>query len=536
MNKYVLACVAAMMMPMAVLAQDFADYHYLPPESAEGEKAAPEESMGAEALSAIIECAHPIQVFRGFEGQKSALEAGGTDYPALRVAAEYAVDWDGDILFDDGFEKGGNRYYVAEALSLEASAVRLCVDMRALAADAEVWVVAPAIPRAFGPYRAADASSDRFWLPTISGDTALLAVRQVSGGRPALRIGSLAHFYADMEKTAYPCPIPAACVENDTFQKVSTGVGRLLIPIRNEGMFLCSGALLNVPDTAQPEPLMLSAHHCFDGDVEVTGVEVFWDYRAANCDGSGVPDLDSEAVPRSRGVSILAEDACLDGEFFQLDAVPNGTLGRAWLGWDARTPSVGDYAAGAHYPGGAAMKTCLGTIQAVDIRACLDMLCLSPVFHQTRVQWASGITEGGSSGSPVMYRNINYRVFGMLSNGPVHDCDNPPQNLDDFASFARFYPEIQCYLRPGTECGAAQTCDSGLCVAKALFGEGSRTVENIRVFRDKVLMPTAVGRALASAYYEHAPEMLRAMRLNTQLRGYFAAAAVPAATLGAWLK
>jgi hypothetical protein len=124
----------------------------------------------------------------------------------------------------------------------------------------------------------------------------------------------------------------------------------------------------------------------------------------------------------------------------------------------------------------------------------------------------------------------------MLSNGPTHDCDNPPQNIDDFASFARFYPQIKCYLRPGMECAAGESCRSRLCPLKVLFGGESATAQNLRVFRDKVLMPTAWGRMLAATYYRKAPEMVHALETRPELRPVLAMAAGPAAAVGAWLK
>jgi hypothetical protein len=69
-----------------------------------------------------------------------------------------------------------------------------------------------------------------------------------------------------------------------------------------------------------------------------------------------------------------------------------------------------------------------------------------------------------------------------------------------------------------------------------LFGGESATAQNLRVFRDKVLMPTAWGRMLAAAYYRKAPEMVHALQTHPELRPVLAVAAGPAAAVGAWLK
>lgn len=540
-RRLVYVAMLAWLIGRAACPQDFADYYFLPPAVTEGERegeagpddAAHKNALTQDLISEAMRSDHPVYESSDFIAQKDAWTADDDSYPALRVAAECPVLLDSDTLFNEGFEKNGDRYYAAELISTQAYALRLFMDLSAMNPNDQVWVIAPAIPRAFGPYAKKDAAEGSLWAPTIQGDTVMLLVRAEE--RPALRIPSFAHFYVDLDKAADTCLIHAACQTDPVYQQVATGVARLLIPIRRVGLFLCTGALINAPDTIGHDALMISAHHCFDGDVNVTGIEVFWDYRALDCDGNGVPDLHGDLVPRSYGLELIANDPCLDAELFRLDAVPNGVAGRAWLGWDASPRKPGEAVVGAHHPNGTPLKTCTGTLQATNIAACLNLLCTNLVQHQLRVQWDHGITKQGSSGSPALLPEQGYRIFGMLSNGPVQKCDTPELNIDDFASFQRFFPQIQCYLRPGQGCAGPDVCDRNGCPLKYLFGNASVALDKLRVFRDKVVTPLPGGIALTNWYYRHASVFTQTLRDKPALKNATYAAALPFIIAGAWM-
>ncbi len=489
---------------------DYADYLYIAPApSAKAEGPVP----GA-LLAALLEAPRPLYVLDRFAGLNAALKAASTN-PALQVAVHEPVDVPGATLFAEPQPGLGGWVYTADLISAGAYALRLEVDLSGLPAGAEVYAVDLSGPRAFGPFTAEDGTR---WLPTLAGEAGALLAVMPEKLTPGLQVVTMAHFYEDLAKKALPCPAAAACGTDPMFQEVSTGVARLLIPLRGVGALLCTGTLLNNPDTTAREPLMVTAHHCFDGDVIVSGIEVYWDYRAANCDGTNVPTLPS--LPRSAGSRLIASNACLDAEFIEVQAiasgeddVPNGAYGRAWVGWDTRRLALNHAVTAAHHPGGTPMKMCVGRVTALDTTTCLAGFggtCTEEVYRQTEVHWDEGITEGGSSGSALLLNDYNYRVVGVLSNGPVHDCANPSQNLDNFASFSEFYPQIQCYLRSGLVCEEGYPCgdtENGLCPFKAVFGNDSIVTGTFRALRDEVLRKSQWTRPLVDNYYKAAPAM-----------------------------
>lgn len=497
---------------------DFADYVYLPPEN----KA---QTPGLDpAWWSLPRTAH---VFNEFAGKTAALQQSATK-PGFQVAVEYAVA----IAPDDLFAKDTTT--VASITSTDALAIRVRVDLGGLAVDDTLWQLDPASGVAFGPYRMEDGT---LWLPILAGAEALLAIESPSG-TAAVQVLNIAHFYEDPFATLkqVPCPVSVACADDETVQEVSTATGLLFIPVVGIGVFQCSGTLLNAPGTDELEPYFISAHHCFDGDVDVPGIEVVWDYRADACEGGATTPV--AKLPRSRGTAILAENVCLDGEFIELDTVPVGDLGRAWLGWDSREPLVGETGAVIHHPAGSPLKISQGPVTELDITACFNAFCSEQGIRQTQLRYDTGITQQGSSGSGALYVSQNYRLFGMLSNGPVHNCDNPAGNLDHFASFQDFYPEVQPWLNPGGTAGNRVVCvgQGGInCPAKAAFGEAPAVLASLRKLRDTVVVAAPAAQAWVDAYYAQAPQMAAVVESSEEARSLFSAVALPLAMVGYWL-
>jgi hypothetical protein len=57
------------------------------------------------------------------------------------------------------------------------------------------------------------------------------------------------------------------------------------------------------------------------------------------------------------------------------------------------------------------------------------------------------VTEGGSSGSPIIRPDHDLQIIGVLSNGPVHVCpENPVSNWDRYGPFRLFFPTVQNLL------------------------------------------------------------------------------------------
>ena len=233
------------------------------------------------------------------------------------------------------------------------------------------------------------------------------------------------------------CNVNIACETDAAIQTASAAVGVIVISLSNLSSLLGSGSLINVPGTVELEPYVLTANHVLGSPTEVPDTEVFWDFRSTLCDSNNAGSR--SACPRSTGDAFLRTNASLDCTLFSVDSVPVGEFGRAYLGWDTRTPVVNDAVLVMHHPGGTHMRISYGVVKSVDntVSASGDTY-----YHETRLGWSEGVTEGGSSGSAYLYANT-LRLGGTLTSGPQHVCGaGTSVNYDYFSSFRDFYNDL----------------------------------------------------------------------------------------------
>lgn len=534
MKKRFFFGVTACLISATALAE-YADYIYVsPPESALAKTAVfpiPEAD-----ITRYLQQDLPERVMSDFMGRNEELQAE-TESPRLHVACGMAIAAEARELFGQGFYDRGYWNFLASIASASAYAVRLQVDLSRLKEGEEVYLIDPIRLRAFGPYPQKDAPNPVRWLPVIPGDTAVILACSPQRLLPDIELLALSHFFIPLqppENKAAVCPERIACENEVTPAEVSTGVAMLIIA---DGFLQvqCTGALLNNPVTATLEPLMITANHCVEDDTAAEDIDVIWDYRAAACDDAEVPDVDE--LLHSAGDAILAQDPLLDAAFLQLDGAPIGPYGRAWLGWDTADLALQVPVHVMHHPRGKDMRISKARVTAVDVTACLDFSCCPKVQQQIEVHYDEGITQGGSSGSPLVIPGNNYRLCGMLSNGNVHSCDTPSSNMDNYAAFKHFFPKIACHLTLDQACEAPFTAPECCpCPAKSIYGAFSSTTAHLRTFRDRVLMTNTPGRLLTKGYYAAAPILSSCVTTSPAARTLFQAAAAPAAAIGAWLE
>jgi hypothetical protein len=435
------------------------------------------------------------------------------------------VDLASEDLFGESFGDGAFTVFAASVVSAEATGLRLVVDLSGLEDTAEVWVLDPVSPRAFGPYTGADHLEGGRWLPTIEGDTAVLLVRSVSGNLPHLRLVAVSHFFQGFQDALKElfCNISIACESDPVIQDISTGIGLMVVPQPGYDSALCTGSLINNADTPGFEPYFLTSWHCVPSAYEAAQVDVLWDYRASACEANDPPPLSS--LLRSSGDAVLTTSSLYDITLMRLLWVPEGALGRAYLGWTTATPGVGGGVVGIHHPRGTHMRISYGTVT--------DLNEFSQGFQkQTKVHWYNGVTENGSSGNPLLLESADYRVAGTLSNGPVHSCSSTEGNVDWYSSFRDFYPQAQGWLSGADPPPDPDPTGKGLCAAGKTFRDHPEILDQLRFLRDKGLLKSGFGRQIVEAYYRSAPQMADRVDESAEARDAFAAVAAPFASLG----
>lgn len=509
----------------------FAEYLYIPP----AKDAVLRDSTHALPESTVRDVlAHPIPatILNEFNQKSTSVTAFLESAPSHQAALDFYIDSDSTACFSDAFPgKDGNYLFVAAITSKDAFALRLLVDLSGLQPGEALYVLDADGRASFGPFTTQQADPEGTWLPTTLGDTAVLVLTAARPLCPYVRLENVSHFYKSIFNpgTDPPlvCNVPIADETNPDAQALAAGIGILIIPY-NTGQAFCTGALLRslASSASPPEPYLISAWHCFKESTNYSGMEVFWDYRSE--------EDDPNTLDRNQGAELLAYNASLDAVLLKLnEPVAVGPFGRAWLGWDSLGPDTGDFVQTIHYPRAHSLRTSRGDVTNAVTRVCLNLMCSLAYERQIEVLWEEGVTEPGSSGSPLLNRGRNFRLMGMLSNGPAHSCRTTSGNYDNYGSFSQFFPQVKCHLLHGQSCTEPFMPRTQQCFIARLFGFKEETNNHLRRFRDTVLASSPLGKQLIEDYYALSPLMESWLDSDTLARTAFKGLLQGAAAWGA---
>lgn len=221
------------------------------------------------------------------------------------------------------------------------------------------------------------------------------------------------------------CTININCspLAND-WQDEKRGVVRIIL-ILPDGASFCSGSLIN--NTAlNNRPLLLTANHCAEG-VTPTMLNQWtfdfnYDVAAANCSNPVEP------TPQSM-VGAQLRASYLNSDFYLVElnqAVPL-SYNAYFNGWDRTSTLSPTGTMSIHHPSGDVKKFSLDTGAPVSADVEGNTVANGDFL---KVTWNNGITEGGSSGSPLFNNATQGRIVGQLFGGssfctPVSAQDDP---------------------------------------------------------------------------------------------------------------
>ena len=190
------------------------------------------------------------------------------------------------------------------------------------------------------------------------------------------------------------CNINVNCPEGADWQTEKRSVALIV----NGGSAYCTGALIN--NTANDgTPYFLTANHCIG--TPNTWVYYF-NHESSSCSGTTGPTNQSVS-----GGSLLVQNGGSDFALIQLSSAPPASYNVEYAGWDnsGSTPSS---AVGIHHPSGDLKKICFENNAPYQ-----SSTGGAQVWWID--QWELGVTEPGSSGSPLF--DNNHRIIGQLYGG-----------------------------------------------------------------------------------------------------------------------
>ncbi len=271
-----------------------------------------------------------------------------------------------------------------------------------------------------GPVDASENNDHGRWVSgDIPGDVVKVVYRQSSSivGEARLGIMGVGYYFRGVTRggSSDPCEVDVMCPEGDSWQCERDAAVRLTIT-QNGGIYFCSGAMVNNTDK-DCRQLLLTAFHCADAvsTSEWAYFKVRFNFEYLECGGTisvnshnrtGVIELSNSDDSSTQGFS---------GSDFLIVEVEDpiiSTWNAFYAGFNA-TGVTGHSGVGIHHPAGDRKKISNYTSPLISTYVG------APGSHW-RVTWVPtetdhGVTEGGSSGSPIF--DENHHIVGTLSSG-----------------------------------------------------------------------------------------------------------------------
>jgi len=344
---------------------------------------------------------------------------------------------------------GSGRLWRMKITSPGALALGLYFDRFRLPEGSRLFVYDEKAVKIIGAFTSDNNNPEEvFATEMVPGSTAVIEYVEpvATSGGYLLHLSGVAHAYRGVDflfdggargfGDSGPCEVNVNCSEGDAWQNEKKGVVR--ISVRNGSyLFWCSGSLIN-NTSGDFTPYILTADHCaFYSGQYVTAQDLrqwifYFNYEAPGCD----TPLREPTYRSMTGATLVAHggNTGTTGSDFYLvlmDQKVPGTYDPYFNGWN-RDNVVSDGGVCIQHPEGDIKK-----ISTYDTPTVSSEWNGNGLQSHWRVQWQAtahghGVTEGGSSGSPLF--NQAGLIIGTLTGGES-SCDNP--NGHDY--FGKFY-------------------------------------------------------------------------------------------------
>lgn len=293
-----------------------------------------------------------------------------------------------------------------------------------------------------------------WWTPAVDGDALTVEIELPAGVATSavqVAVPSVLHIYeniftliddgSDAMQTkinnAASCTLDSTCY--DAYARQRDAVARMLF-VRGAGGFLCTGTLMNDRNSTGT-PYFLTANHCIATQTEASTLQTFWFYRTPSCNSRM---LSSASKSLKGGARLLYTQVTPDITLLQLNEQP--PAGAVFAAWDTKPLASGMAVVGVHHPRGDLQKISFGSVVGTSactpgkgFYTCYAKKAMTESFY--RVQWAQGMTEGGSSGSALF---ADGALTGVLSNGTA-SC-TATGGVNNYSRLDQVFPALKQWL------------------------------------------------------------------------------------------
>lgn len=308
----------------------------------------------------------------------------------------------------------GDRIWQIEFESKDALTMNLVFDDYDLPTGATLYLYNPKTREVQGAYTSKNNSPDRMLGTTlVQGDNIVVEYYepQAVQGAGALNINMVVHGYRSL--STYPrekaikglndagdCNIDVACPLGLGWEDPINSVAIIIVG----GSGSCTGALINNTSN-DGTPYFLTANHCGTTGLGAWVFRFNWDSPVPVCAQTGPSQDPGAPYNEVNGATLRANNNGSDVALMELNSAPTGNI--YYAGWD-RSTTAATQTTGIHHPRGDVKKICRDDDPATAVT-----WSGAAVWEVT--DWDQGVTEPGSSGSPLF--NQNQLIIGQLYGG-----------------------------------------------------------------------------------------------------------------------
>ncbi len=302
--------------------------------------------------------------------------------------------------------------------SREARSLNLGFTRYRMPDGGRLWLLTPDGKTALRPFTSADNQPQgELWTPIVHGQELVieLDLPRVQRERLELRLTRVNHDYRgfglpDMLLSG-ACNVDVICPEGDPWRPQIRSVA----VISTGGSTFCTGFLVN--NTAQDrKPYFMTANHCGINSGNAASLVAYWNYENSTCRPVGSPQSggpgDGQLNEFTTGATFRSSSATSDFTLVEFNSQVSLAFNPYYAGWDRRS---GDFtsAEAVHHPNTDEKRISFSSATTTN-----SYNNPTPPGDGTHIRafWTLGVTEPGSSGSPLF--SPEGRVIGQLHGGP----------------------------------------------------------------------------------------------------------------------
>ncbi|MCQ2217974.1 MAG: trypsin-like peptidase domain-containing protein [Paludibacteraceae bacterium] len=341
-----------------------------------------------------------------------------SSFGAQRFANKFKVSIDMENSGTISYLEDGTKVWRVGITSKDALSLNLLFTEYEIPSQAKVFVYSPDRSTILGSFTAQNRQKSGILpIAPIEGDSLIVEYVEPAGAdfEGRLRVGEVNHDYVGLrllpsKLQSKECEVDVNCDERSSLPQK-----RSVCLITISGTYYCSGALVN--NTAEDDaPYVLSASHCLFADgshhpVDESLAETcvfFFNYETPFC----YSDVKGTMEQTVAGASVAVSNYKYDMLLFRLSESVPVDYRPYYSGWNVSDELRPPFYM-IHHPSGDLKKISVEKNMVYTASFYTTEFLANSHWHVDL--WESGISEGGSSGSPLF--DADNRIVGALSGG-----------------------------------------------------------------------------------------------------------------------